>query len=300
MKRSILCLAVAATLAGFVNPLIGADIISSSTEVSPAPAPLTGDERRSISLAGNRILKHTSAALAALADKKSDEAESNIGQGLKLVQIVNSAMPASTVTTEIKSGSLSYTDSDPVRSTFVPIYREYDTVDVLSAVSAQKQSKGGGVGPGGVPDVAYAGFDYTGVKLDLRLAKQDLAAAEELIKKGDTKGATAALQEILGTGVVFQFSSMDEPLVRAMDNLRLAESELKASHPSEAKFALTGASDALRNYETMTGDGRSKDVAALRKEIDEDSKELSKETPETFTPKVAGWWERCRNYLRTL
>ena len=279
-------------------PSLADDVISSSVNVTPPPTKLNSDEWRAMSLAGNRILKHTNQALVALADKKNDEAVTNIDQGLKLVQIIDAVLPASTVTTEIKSGDLSYADSDPVKPMFVPIYREYDTVDVLSSVTAQKQAKPRAIQAAAVPDVIYAGFDYTGVKLDLRLAKRDLQSAEDLIKQGDTKGATAALQDILTTGVIFQFSSMDEPLVRAMDNLRLAEAELKANHPDVAKNALAGASDALKNYEKMTGDTRSAEVKQLYSEIDEETKSIAQEKPETFSPKVSDWWGRVLNWLK--
>jgi hypothetical protein len=90
---------------------------------------------------------------------------------------------------------------------------------------------------------------------------------------------------------------MDEPLVRAMDNLHLAESEFIASHPRQAQSALAGASDALKNYEKMTGDSRSKEVATLSHEIDGMTNDIDQEKPETFTPKVEGWWDQCRTWV---
>jgi hypothetical protein len=276
------------------------DAISSSVNVSPPPKKLSGDEWRALSVASSRILKHTDQAMTALADKKNDEALTNIGQGLKLVQIIDAALPASTVTTEIKSGGLSYQDNDHVKLTFVPIYREYDTVDIVSLVTAQKQAKGSTTASTkvtAVPEVTYAGFDYTGVKLDLRVAKRDLQASEELIKQGDTKAATAALQDILATGVIFEFSAVDQPLARAMDNLRLAESEFKANHPDQAKVALAGASDALKKYEQLTGDSRSKEVAKVNKEIDEVTKNLAQQKPETFSQRISDWWNRCLSWF---
>jgi hypothetical protein len=286
------------TLTGLMAlPALAADAISSSVNMAPAPAKLSGDEWRALSLASSRVLKHTDQAVTALADKKNDAALANIAQGLKLVAIIDAAMPVTTVTTEIKGGGLTYQDNDPVKPTFVPIYREYDAVDIMSPIMAQKQAKAGASRSAAVPDVAYAAFDYTGVKLNVRLAKRDLQAAEDLIKQGDTKGATAALQDILGNGVIFTFSTMDEPLVRAMDNLRLADSEFMAKHPDQAKAALAGASDALKNYEKLTGDTHSKEVALLHREIEGVAANLAAEKPETFSKKVSDWWSRCLNWL---
>jgi hypothetical protein len=298
MKSSILALAIATTMAGLTLPVMATDVISSTVNVSTPAKQLTSDEWRTMSLAGNRILKQTGDALTALADKKDDAAAANIEQGLKLAEIINEALPESTVKTEIKGEKLSYTESESVKPTFIPIYREYDTIDVLSAVSAQKAAKGKQASSAGVPDVTYAGFDYTGVQLDLAMAKRDLQSAQDLIKKGDTTAATTALQEILSTGVSFQFSTMDEPLVRAMDNLRLAEAEITSKDPGQAKIALAGASDALKNYEKMTGDTRSKEVKQLYTELDDEQKSIDTEKPETITPKVSGWWGRVHSWLK--
>jgi hypothetical protein len=278
-------------------PCLANAAISSSVDVTPPPTKLTAEEWRSLSLSASRILKHTDQALTALADKNNEGALTNIGQGLKLVEIINSVLPASKVTTNIKNGALEYKDADDVKPGFVPIYREYDSIDVLSPVTEVKQFYASTRQPGTVPDVAYAALDYTSVKLDVRLAKRDLESAQELVKKDDVKAATAALRGILTTGVVFEFSSTDQPLVRAMDNLRLADTEFMANHPDQAKFALAGASDALKNYEKLTGDSRSKEAAGLRKEIDEVANDLAKEKSETFTTKVGGWWGRCRNWI---
>ena len=183
-------------------PCLAIAAISSSVNVTPPPTKLTAEEWRSLSLSGSRILKHTDQALTALADKNNEGALTNIGQGLKLVEIINSVLPASKVTTNIKNGTLEYKDADDVKPGFVPIYREYDSIDVLSPVTELKQFNAGTRQPGTVPDVAYAALDCTSVKLDIRLAKRDLESAEELVKKDDVKAATAALRGILTTGVI--------------------------------------------------------------------------------------------------
>ncbi|MGA2498641.1 MAG: hypothetical protein ABSH20_12920 [Tepidisphaeraceae bacterium] len=87
--------------------------------------------------------------------------------------------------------------------------------------------------------------------------------------------------------MIFEFSTVAQPLVRAMDNLRLAESELKANHPDQAKAALAGASDALKSYEKLAGASRSKEVATLNTEIEDLAKDMAKnpvpQKPEVFS-----------------
>lgn len=172
-------------------------------------------------------------------------------------------------------------------------------VDVFSPVIAKRQAQSsiGSAPTTQVPEVTYAGFDYTGVKLNLPLARRDLQTAKDLIKQGDVKAAATALDDILIAGVIFQFGTVDEPLVRAMDNFRLAESEMKAGHPDQAKIALSGAADALNNYQRLAGESRAKEVATLHKEIDDLSKRIANEKVESFSKKVSEWWNRCRTWL---
>jgi hypothetical protein len=276
------------------------DVITSKVHVTPPKKQFSGDEWRAISLSANRVLKHVDKALDALADKKNDVASANIEKGLTLVKILNGVLPGSKVKTEIKGAGITYKDVDDIKPAFVPIYREYDLVDVVSPVKAAKQAAGKTTTPSAsktAPEYTYAGFDYTGIKLNVRLAKRDLLLAQDLIKQGDTKGATAALQDIQNAGVIFEFSTLDEPLVRAMDNLRLAEAELKNNRPEQAKIALRGAVDALKNYEKHSGASRVKEVQKLHQEIDKVAKNLAQHKSESFSKKVSEWWSKCLSWF---
>jgi hypothetical protein len=295
----------------FATGAYAADAIASQVDVTPATTHLSGDEWRAVSFSARRILKHVDQALNALADKQNSVATANIEKGLTLVKIVDGILPATIVTTKITGAGLTYQDQDPIKPTFVPIFREYDQVDIVSPVTAQKQqavavpvakaanAKATAPAPksASAPQYSYAGVDYTDMKLNLRLAKRDLALAHDMIKQGDIKTATLALQDIQAGGVIFEFSSVREPLVRAMDNLRLAESELRNKHPDRAKVALAGAVDALKNYEKWGGDGRSKEVAKLREEMDKVAKNIGAQNEEAFSKTVSGWWNKILSWF---
>jgi YfdX protein len=294
-----------ATLAGLVGTARGADPITSTVDVTPPTQQLTGDEWRSISLSAGRVLRHVDQALDALAEQKKDVASANIGKGLMLIKIVDDTLPPTLVKTEVKGDGLTYQDEDSIKPAFVPIYREYDNVDVVSSVTAEKQLAGAAqpaspaTRSADAPEYTYAGFDYTGIKLNLRLAKRDLLLAQKLVEQGDTKGAAAALHYIQAAGVIFEFSSEREPLVRAMDNLRLAETELKANRPDQAKTALTGAEDALRNYGKLAGESRSKEVTELNKDVAEVARNIANEKEESFSKKISSWWDKCELWFRS-
>jgi len=293
-------LAALLAVAGGAGPV---EAVSSSVNVQP-PKKLSADEWRAVSLAASRVLKHVDQASAALHEKKNDAALANVAKGLTLVQIIDKIVPASTVKTEIKVDDLTYQDEDRVKPVFVPIYSESDLVDIVSPVAVQQQKKAPtspakAASPRGVevPEVTYAGFDYSSIKLNVRLATSDLRLAQDLIKQGDTKGATAALQEIQRDGVIFEFSTVDLPLARAMENLRLADLEMKTNQPIAAKDALVAASDALKQYEKLTGESRVKEVQTLEKEIDETAKHIEQHKPEAFSKKISDWWSTALHWL---
>jgi len=303
------------TLPSFVAGLTGAMLcitgalaagnITSKVDVTPPTKHLSGNEWRSISLSASRVLKHVDQALDALADKKSNVASTNIEKGLTLVKLVHGVLPATTVKTEISGAGLTYSDVDQFQPAFVPIFREYDAVDVVSPITEQKQavtsSKSAGsrdAAPRTAPEVTYAGADYSAIKLDLRLARRDLLAAQDAIKSGDTPAAQLALRDIQSRGVIFEFSDTRQPLARAMDNLRLAESELKNNHPDKARVALDGAKDALKNYEQLVGNSRAKNVQKMQKEIDDVSKNLPQQKSESFSQKISEWWNKCLEWFK--
>ncbi|MEP6809916.1 MAG: YfdX family protein [Chthoniobacterales bacterium] len=281
-----------------------ADAITTKVDVTPPAKQLNGDEWRAVSLSANRVLKHIDSALDGLADKNADVASTNIEKGLTLIKIIDGVLPATTVKTDISGAGVTYDDQDQIKPAFVPIYREYDAVDVVSPVAEQQQNKvaeknnaAPPANPKTAPEVAYAGGDYTSIKLDVRLARRDLLAAQDLIKKGDTAAATLALQDIQTNGVMFEFSATRMPLSRAMDNLRLAETELNAKRPDQAKAALGAATDALKNYEAIAGTSRMPEVQKLQKEINDVTKDLSNEKSDAFSKKISSWWNKCLEWF---
>lgn len=276
------------------------DVITSKVEAKTPDKKFNSNEWRAISLSGGRILHHVDRSTHALADKDTTTASANIDKAMTLVDILDGVLPSTHVKTDISGAGLTYHDEDDVQPAFVPIYHEYDQVDVLSPVKAAKQQASDKTSENqNDEDMAYsyAGLDYTGVLLNVDLANKCLNLARDLIKDNKIGQAMDALHEIQVAGVIFEFSRIDEPLVQAMDNLRLAESEMKSNHPQQAKDALDSAMDALQTYEKLTGDKHSKDVQQLRNEIHEVRTNLNNHTPQSFTEKISDWWNRCRNWF---
>ena len=74
---------------------------------------------------------------------------------------------------------------------------------------------------------------------------------------------------------------------------------MKANRPDQAKAALTGAEDALKNYGKLMGESRSKEVTELNKDVAEVAKNINSEKDETFSKKISSWWDKCESWFRS-
>ena len=104
--------------------------------------------------------------------------------------------------------------------------------------------------------------------------------------------------------VLFEYDEIDLPLAQAADNLKLAEAEIKIGRFDAAKAALHAAVEELEKYEKQSGETRSKEVAALHKEIRELTAELEKGRPtdadaQRHAARISGWWDRARKWFRS-
>lgn len=279
--------------------------ITAKTEIHPV-AKLTDEESRAISIAAGRVLKHTAQAMEALGDEKKDEALKHIDKGLTLLSIIENAVPHHKVKTEIMSGDITYEDEDEVSQRLVPIFDELDDIEIINTVVQAKKRNKKSEKKGAVTDlpvVTFAGIDYTTVKLNTYLAGNMLERAKKNISNDKIRDSISDLRTIQVNGVIFEFDEVDLPLERAADNLKLAELELKhKDRREEARAALDAASDALGEYEKVTGDHRSNEVRSLNKEIDKLSKTISSKMSmtdkEKAVSKISDWWDRVVKWFK--
>jgi hypothetical protein len=122
------------------------------------------------------------------------------------------------------------------------------------------------------------------------MAKSGLRLAAQALKDGDTDRADAALGTVLGA-VIFRYDVADVPLVQAADNLKVAEFELQQGDQGAVQAALSAATDALKQYERVAGDSRSREVKKLHTEIDDVAKDLAR-NQDKAKESIAHWWDR--------
>ena len=237
--------------------------ISSKVVVEPS-APLSDKDSRELSFAAGRVLKHVAQARTALAEDKNDQALVHVDQGLKLMAIIDGVLPRYKMKTTIDSGELAYSDEDEFSPEFITIFEELDRRDIASPVlrakteAAQKtstQPAGSDASPAkGAMYFSQADIDYTSLRLDVDLSRRLLREAKKSLVDADPKQADVALSNLQAMAVLLEYDEIDLPLAQAADNLKLAETEMKAGRFEMAKAALNAASDELEKYEKQTGE----------------------------------------------
>lgn len=282
-------------------------------------AKLTDEESQSVAFAAGRVLHHVDAARQALADNMKENTLRHIDQGLKLVQIIENAVPKHKVTTDIKSGDLSYHDEEDVSQRYVAIYDEQHVEDIITPVVQAKKEIGDSQNPEvmkaadagknkkvsseNVPLVDFSMYQHTSMKLDVVLTRRMLEAAKVDLNDGKNDYADDDLLVVQTDGISVSTCSVELPLVEAADNLVLAQIQVKDGLHEEALVTLKLASDDFKKYEKLAGESRAKEVRKLHQEIDKLTKNLEGEKDlktaiEKTEELIKSWWDTAVSWFR--
>ncbi len=285
--------------------------ISALTDVK-ALAILTTEEYQAVTLSAGRILHHVEAARQSIADENKKEVARHVDQALKLVEIIEAAVPKHKVTTNIKSGNISYRDEEDAALRYVDIYDEQHIEDIVTPLMQARKERGDfhkpvieedGTEVNG-PAVELSISQHTSMKLDIIMARRMLEMAKRNLKEERIEDADDNLLMIQDNGILFISFIVDLPLVEAADNLKLAQIQIIDGLEAEALATLKLASDKLKEYGKETGENRALEVNTLSQEIDEITtsveNEKSLKTVMAKTKKQIGlWWTKTVQWMRS-
>jgi hypothetical protein len=298
--------------------------ITSDVQVT-SQGELNEEERRALSLAAGRLLKHVHQARQAVNQQQKQQAIGHIDKGLMLVQIIESAVPTYQVTARIQSGNTVYEEKEQVKQLMVPIYAELEKVTLMAPLMAAKQeaAQNGGAAHGSTagkqpqqsspeqssqqpsrspmtPVVAGVELHHTHIMFDVSAAKEHLQAAKHALsndKYTAADGALAAVQQ----GVNFAYVEVDLPLLRARENLMLAKSQVQAGQGQDARMTLEAAAQALEQYAQRADKARASQVQNLQKEIQNYAQQLPQQARQDqqtgqknqqVVEQINEWWDR--------
>lgn len=266
---------------------LAADRITSDVKVT-TEGKLTDKEKRALSYSAIRILKHVHQARVDIRYKDDKDALRHSEKALKLVKIIQRALPSYKVATTIKSGDITYQDEENVKQSLIPIYVELD--EAASLLLPVRRAKLEAV----EPRVAGATtLQYTSVMLDVNETGYQLERAIDLFKKSDPEGANKALRAVQ-EGVIFEYDEVDVPLLKARWNLIDASRYYARKEYEAAKRALERAASALEIYKTRVGSQVSKRAQDLADEIKDLAAKLEKTTGDA-AGQIGGLWDKLTN-----
>lgn len=253
---AICCLVL---MVGNGSKVLAADKITSDVKITPQGT-LTPNERRAISIAAGRMFHHIDKARREIERKNPKEALANAKQALTLVKIIDNAVPDLQVNATIKSGALTYTDTDRVKEVLVPIYKEED--EFVDATSSGKSGKRTVVKRSSGRPTFGAGFQETEMFFDVHEAKSLLEKAISNLDKKDMNRADQVLGKIQDAVVLVQ-EEADLPLERAQMNLLEASRLAAADRFKEAEGFLNRTVGALEKYQADVGGEAAEKARAL-------------------------------------
>lgn len=294
-KQTLLALTVLVTLC--TTPILAAPRIESEVTSTPE-ATLTPAEERSISVAAGRFLRHAYNARKATQAGDADKARAEIGQAKKLLNIIENALPSYVVTSRITSGDLTYSNEEKVKPTLIPIFEELDKVSLMAPLRQARSEKTQPNKDSGTEVIAADDLDAVEASLDLGLATDALALADEKLSSGDLVATDQALAAVLGS-LVFSAVEVDLPLENARDNLMLAKSAIQADNREEAKAALAQTENELDRYAGEATKSEKKDIARLRTEVDALYAKLdSGKDSKGAVAHIEDWWDRIGKWIK--
>jgi len=222
---------------------------------------LTDQESHVVSMAAAAFLKHVEKAKLALQKNDRKTGRENIHQALKLIAIIQNALPTYKVTTHIRSKQTKYSESEVVKQRNVEVLDDSSMLDLITPMTRAKK-----VEPNADSDVSV--YERTTVTLDSASAGQLIKQANKAEKANDTKAAIRDLATLETDAVSLVSDEVPLPLISAIENLQLAQGEMTNKDYKDALQTLKVASIDLKSYEKLTGDKYGKDVRKTTEKID--------------------------------
>jgi hypothetical protein len=136
------------------------------------------------------------------------------------------------------------------------------------------------------------GFSYIG--LDVDAAREHLQAAQQALKNNNPGNADLELARAEGSIVTGEVDS-NMPLVRARENLSLAQDDVKQGDYTQAKVELDATGKALANYASNSQAPHAKEAGDLSKQIDSAAGSII-QNHTGAQQKLEKWWSQLADW----
>jgi hypothetical protein len=257
-------------------------------------------EEAVISSAGVKVLRHIAQARSAIHGKDAQSARTELGQIEKLLDIIQAAMPTTTVKDRIwvAKKHLEYENTEEVLPDLIPIYSSLDElIDIMPVDTAKKhleQAKehlksGDKESAREALEATDAALQYTEVDLPLSTTRQLVAQAKADLDKEKLNDANKALKSAEHS-VVYLSVATEQPLFLAKALLWQTVLDLEGGDKNLAKADLQGAVGFLES----ASQSDQKPMQEAASQLLEQARQLQQdlEDGENISTRLYHLWER--------
>lgn len=266
-------------------------------------------DRMQVSKSAVKVLRLTDQARQALISKDQNRAQTDVNQALNLANQVEQKIPGNSK------------DNTHV----VPIYAELEQTSFLAPALAAKNAKQGNEqnqqsasssnsspqntqkqmasnalpqsdqpGSNGPEIVKSVEGGYSYIGLDMDAVREHLQGAQKALKDNNPGNADLELARAQGSIVTGSIES-NLPLVRARENLSLAQENLSKRNYAKAKVELKAAAKALNNYSNDAKAPHAKDAKDLGAQITSAANSATGNHA-SIEKNVGSWWNQLADW----
>jgi hypothetical protein len=232
------------------------------------------------------MIEQTNEARQAIRNNNRMQAEQNINNALDLARQIRQVQPNRQI---------------------VPIYAELQSKSVLEPMLEARQAgeryeqqpradeaQRGNQPQGVVVQETTGQFTFIGV--DVANSVRHLQAARMALENNNPIAADDALAAVENNVITARVAS-DMPLLRARQNLALAETYAKQGRAQETSVALQAAADGLANY-ASSGGPHANEARALEQQVRSYSQNVRQQQPQQTAAQIDDWWDQTSSWFR--
>jgi hypothetical protein len=247
------------------------------------PGTISPAQNERVSRLAARMIMETDMARKAIAANNRTQADQHINNALNLAQQIKRLEPNKNI---------------------IPIYAELESKSVLQPVleargqmqgaprtdESQAQSPAQGV----VVERTRGQFTFIGI--DTANSVKQLEAAKAALDNNNPVAADDALRAVEDNVITAQVSK-DMPLLRARQNLALAETYAKQGRTRDASAALNAAASGLASY-ASSGGTYAAEARTLEQQVRSYSQTVAQQSPQQAAAQIGSYWNETTSWFR--
>lgn len=250
---------------------------------SPTSGAFSPARNEEVSRLAARMIMETDMARKAIAANNRTQADQHINNALSLARQIKRLEPNKNI---------------------IPIYAELESKSVLQPVleargqtqAAPRTDESQAQPPAEGVVVQRTRGQFTFIGIDTANSVKQLEAAKAALDNNNPVAADDALRTVEDNVITAQVSK-DMPLLRARQNLALAETYAKQGRSRDASAALNAAASGLASY-ASSGGTHASEARALEQQVRSYSQKVGQQPPQQAAAQIGDYWNQTTSWFR--